>query len=310
VTHSDGLLVVDKPTGVTSHGVVQQFRRLLDSRKIGHAGTLDPAATGVLVLGLGRGTRLLTYLVGADKEYTATIRLGWATVTDDAEGERVGPLTPVTVADLGGLAESMRSFLGPIEQRPSSVSAIKVDGQRAYDRVRAGDEVVLAARRVTVHRFDLLGEPRPGDGWVDLDVLVGCSSGTYVRALARDLGARLGLGGHVVELRRTALGPFAASEALDASGATATAAAAAVQELGAVARRFLPVVVVEAADVPRVRSGLRIPAPGDAAGDAASHAANDAANEVPTALVDGTGALLAVASRGSGGLWRYGVVFT
>lgn len=298
MTHFEGLLVVDKPKGVTSHGVVAQFRRLLDTRKIGHAGTLDPAATGVLVLGIGRGTRLLTYLVGADKEYTATIRLGWATVTDDAEGERRGPVTPVTPADLVDIGRAMQSFVGTIEQRPSSVSAIKVDGQRAYDRVRAGDDVVLEPRTVTVHRFDIQGAPRAGDGWVDVDVVVECTSGTYVRALARDLGAVLGPGGHVVALRRTALGPFAVAEAIDSSEVATAAAAAAIKGLGAVAGRFLPMVEVDPPDVPRIRSGLRIAAP------------EGTARDVPTALLDGGGELLAVAGCGADGLWRYGVVFT
>ena len=208
---ADGLLVVDKPAGWTSHDVVARVRRLADTRKVGHAGTLDPMATGVLVLGIDRGTRLLTFLVGTDKEYAATIRLGVATTTDDAEGEVVSAVDAAALAEADVVA-AMAPLTGPIEQVPSSVSAIKVNGQRAYARVRAGEAVELAARSVTVHRFDLL-ETRPGTGpdgiaVLDLDVVVQCSSGTYVRALARDLGEALGVGGHLTALRRTRVGGY------------------------------------------------------------------------------------------------------
>lgn len=209
---TDGLVVVDKPAGLTSHDVVSRVRRLAGTRKVGHAGTLDPMATGVLVLGVERATRLLTYVVGASKEYTATIRLGVATTTDDAEGE------PTSVADASGVtaeqvAGGVAALTGPIEQVPSSVSAIKVAGKRAYARVRAGEEVALAARPVVVHRFEVLAS-RPatvadGTAVLDLDVVVECSSGTYVRALARDLGAALGVGGHLTALRRTRVGGYA-----------------------------------------------------------------------------------------------------
>ena len=210
-----GILVVDKDPGWTSHDVVARVRRLAGTRKVGHAGTLDPMATGVLVLGLGPGTRLLTYLVGTDKTYRATIRLGQDTVTDDAEGEVVGgaDTSGLTAADI---SSEVARLTGPIQQRPSSVSAIKVDGRRSYARVRAGEEVELAARPVTVHRFDVLDQ-RPaavgGRAVLDLDVEVDVSSGTYVRALARDLGAALGVGGHLTALRRTRVGPFDLSTA-------------------------------------------------------------------------------------------------
>ena len=207
---TDGLVVVDKPAGLTSHDVVARVRRLAGTRKVGHAGTLDPMATGVLVLGVERATRLLTYVVGADKEYTATIRLGVTTTTDDAEGE------PTAVADASAVtpeavAAGVAALTGAIAQVPSSVSAIKVDGRRAYARVRAGEEVVLAARPVVVHRFDVgasRGAQRDGVPVLDLDVTVVCSSGTYVRALARDLGASLGVGGHLTALRRTRVGGY------------------------------------------------------------------------------------------------------
>ena len=206
----DGLVVVDKPAGWTSHDVVARARRLAGTRKVGHAGTLDPMATGVLVLGVERATRLLTYVVGTDKEYTATVRLGRTTVTDDAEGEVTAVADPSAVTAEAVAAGAAR-LTGAIRQVPSSVSAIKVDGQRSYARVRAGEDVALAARPVTVHRFTVHAV-RPGADEhgpvLDVDVTVGCSSGTYVRALARDLGADLGVGGHLTALRRTRVGGY------------------------------------------------------------------------------------------------------
>ena len=208
---SDGLVIVDKPAGWTSHDVVGRMRRLAGTRKVGHAGTLDPMATGVLVLGVGKATRLLAHLVLADKEYTATVRLGQATVTDDAEGD------VLSSAPAAGLAErdvraAMATFVGDIDQVPSSVSAIKVEGRRSYDRVRSGEVVALAARPVTVARFEALAI-RPVGDLLDVEVAVSCSSGTYVRALARDLGAALGVGGHLTALRRTRVGPFTLAQA-------------------------------------------------------------------------------------------------
>ena len=227
-TGPDGLLVVDKPAGMTSHDVVARVRRLAGTRKVGHAGTLDPMATGVLVLGLGRATRLLTHLVGADKEYLATVRLGAATVTDDAEGEVLSRADAAGVAD-DALAAAVASLTGDLQQVPSAVSAVKVDGQRAYARVRAGEDVVLAARPVTVRAFEVLAVRRgaeDGLGVLDADVRVVCTSGTYVRALARDLGAALGTGGHLTALRRArvggyALGAAATLEELEADGVPA-----------------------------------------------------------------------------------------
>ena len=223
VTAADGLVVVDKPQGWTSHDVVARTRRLAATKKVGHAGTLDPMATGVLVLGVGRATRLLTYLVGADKVYTATVRLGQRTVTDDAEGEVTEARGAATLLDGAGtvdpaaLEPALAGLRGTIAQVPSAVSAIKVDGRRSYARVRAGEEVDLPARTVTVHRLELTAPPRTatpdGTTVVDLDVVVGCSSGTYVRALARDLGEALGTGGHLTALRRTEVGPFSLADA-------------------------------------------------------------------------------------------------
>lgn len=205
---------MDKPAGWTSHDVVARMRRLAGTRRVGHAGTLDPMATGVLVVGVGRATRLLTYITGADKEYLATVRLGQTTTTDDAEGE------VLTSADASALVRedvvaAASPLTGDIEQVPSAVSAVKVDGVRAYARVRAGEDVVLAARPVHVAVFEV-GDLRPAgqvDVAVDVDVRVVCSSGTYVRALARDLGAALGVGGHLTVLRRTRVGGFGLADA-------------------------------------------------------------------------------------------------
>lgn len=207
---SGGLVLVDKPPGWTSHDVVARVRRLASTRRVGHAGTLDPMATGVLVLGVERATRLLTYLVGADKTYTATVRLGVATVTDDAEGEATA-VVDASGVELDHVRQQVLPLTGPIAQVPSSVSAIKVDGRRSYARVRAGEGVELPARTVTVHRFDVVAvraAEHEGTPVLDVDVEVEVSSGTYVRALARDLGAALAVGGHLTALRRTRVGPY------------------------------------------------------------------------------------------------------
>jgi tRNA pseudouridine55 synthase len=209
-TAPDGLVVVDKPAGLTSHDVVARMRRIAGTRKVGHAGTLDPMATGVLLVGIERATRLLGRLALTDKAYDATIRLGATTVTDDAEGE-VLEVVDASAVDEASIVSGVAALTGAIEQRPSSVSAIKVDGVRSYARVREGEQVELPARPVTVSRFEVLAVRRgevEGSGTVDVDVAVVCSSGTYVRALARDLGAGLGVGGHLTALRRTRVGPF------------------------------------------------------------------------------------------------------
>jgi tRNA pseudouridine55 synthase len=233
-----GLVVVDKPAGMTSHDVVARVRRLAHTRRVGHGGTLDPMATGVLVVGVERATRLLTYVIGSTKRYSATIRLGETTVTDDAEGEVTARASAAGVTEDRIRAE-LANLTGDIEQVPSAVSAIKVDGRRAYARVRAGEEVALAARRVTVSRL-VLGDLRPADGdRLDLDVDVECSSGTYVRAIARDLGAALGVGGHLTALRRTAVGAFTLAEAvgLDELGRREDPV---TMPLSAAAARFFP----------------------------------------------------------------------
>jgi len=203
---ADGLLIIDKPAGWTSHDVVAKLRRIAGTRRVGHAGTLDPLATGVLVVGLGKATRLLGHLALTEKEYLATIRLGQATDTCDAEGTVIAgaPAGGVTLAAVQAAAQALT---GEILQVPPAISAIKVDGARAHRLARAGAAPVLAARPVTVRAFDILAERRAGD-LLDVDVAVTCSSGTYIRALARDLGEALGVGGHVTVLRRTRAGAY------------------------------------------------------------------------------------------------------
>lgn len=260
-----GLLLVDKPQGLTSHDVVARARRALGTRKVGHAGTLDPMATGLLTLGVGPATRLLTYLVGLDKTYETTMRLGAATTTDDAEGEVVSTADPAAVAAVTdeALAAGIRALTGEIDQRPSSVSAIKVDGKRAYDRVRAGEEVELASRRVTISAFDVLAVRRidaADAAAIEVDARIDCSSGTYIRALARDLGAALGIGGHLTALRRTRVGPFdvadaASLEALAEGGPSMLASPAEV------AARLLPVLEVDAAQARDLGHGKLLAVP-------------------------------------------------
>ena len=210
-TGPDGLVIVDKPAGITSHTVVARIRKLAGTRKVGHAGTLDPMATGVLVIGCERATRLLGHLALTSKTYEATIRLGQATVTDDAEGDVTATVSTAAVT-AEAIEAGVAALTGDILQVPSSVSAIKIDGKRSYTRVREGEEVELASRPVTVSRFEVHGrreaQAEDGTALIDLDVTVDCTSGTYIRALARDLGAGLGTGGHLTALRRTRVGPY------------------------------------------------------------------------------------------------------
>ncbi len=215
-----GLLLVDKPAGCTSHDVVGRLRRVLHTRRIGHAGTLDPMATGLLVVAVERSTKLLGHLALTDKTYLATIRLGVTTTTDDADGDVTSSTDPADVEAVGEdrIRAGIAALTGDILQVPSAVSAIKVDGRRAYERVRAGEQVELAARPVTVGRFDVLGQLRREAGLIDLDVVVDCTTGTYIRSLARDLGAGLGIGGHLTALRRTTVGPFSVADAVDVYG--------------------------------------------------------------------------------------------
>lgn len=208
---TSGIVVVDKPVGMTSHDVVARLRRFFGTRKVGHAGTLDPMATGVLVAGIERGTKLLAHLVAEDKVYETTIRLGASTTTDDAEGATVDTHDASGVTDEAIRAE-VAKLTGTIMQVPSKVSAIKIDGRRAHELVRAGEEVDIPAREVTIHAFDL-GEIRRDGEFVDVDARVHCSSGTYIRSLGRDLGAALGVGGHLIALRRARVGAFSLTDA-------------------------------------------------------------------------------------------------
>nr|WP_241429278.1 tRNA pseudouridine(55) synthase TruB [Agrococcus sp. ARC_14] len=231
-------MLVDKPQGITSHTAVSRARKALGTRKVGHAGTLDPMATGLLILGIGPSTRLLTHMVGLDKTYTATIALGAATTTDDAEGEET---TAADASHLSGadLTAPIAALTGDIEQVPSAVSAIKVDGERAYNLVRAGEQVELKPRPVTVARFDVLAF-RAGER-AEVDVVIDCSSGTYIRALARDLGAALGVGGHLTALRRTRVGPFEVDGAPIADALPQEGAAELLLPPARAAARILPV---------------------------------------------------------------------
>jgi len=253
---TSGILLVDKPGGMTSHDVVARTRRAFGTRKVGHAGTLDPMATGLLVIGIEAATRLLTFVVGADKTYHATIRLGQSTSTDDADGEITASTDPERVSTIAAdeIAAGIAALTGAISQVPSAVSAIKVDGRRAYDRVRAGEDVVLAARDVVVSRFDVLGDSPADGGMRDLDVVVDCSSGTYIRALARDLGATLGVGAHLTALRRTRVGPF---DVADAS-TLETLAEAQPLTAAAAAARILPVLAVSTQEAIDLRHGKRL----------------------------------------------------
>ncbi|WP_029089912.1 tRNA pseudouridine(55) synthase TruB [Brevibacterium album] len=275
-----GFLVLDKPAGWSSHRVVSRVRKWLGTRKVGHAGTLDPMATGVLVVGVGPATRLLTFAVGESKTYTATIRLGASTPTDDADSapDRFAAAEAVAAVTSERLEAGLTGLRGAIMQVPSAVSAVKVDGRRAYARVRAGEEVELRARPVTISRFETTSalreaEAEDGDGRAhpvrDVDVAVDCSSGTYIRALARDLGTALGVGGHLTALRRTRVGGFTLDEALDVppfpdpahpEDHAARVPAPPLQEPASAAARLLPVREVSEDEARALRQGRFLPA--------------------------------------------------
>lgn len=265
-----GLVIVDKPPGWTSHDVVAKLRKLAGTRKVGHGGTLDPMATGVLVAGIGKATRLLGRLTAADKAYTGTIRLGQATSTDDVEGEVISaaPARLLTAQALpeDAVREAAAKLTGPISQVPPQVSAIQVGGERAYRMARAGQQVDLAAREVTVHSFEIRGIRREVPGGVDLDVTVTCSSGTYIRSLARDLGAALAVGGHLTRLRRTRAGAY--TEA-DARTLNQLAAEFQVIPLAEAAAAAFPRRDVTSAEAERVAHGGALPATGAGPGPVA-----------------------------------------
>ena len=282
-----GILLVDKPTGPTSHTVVSAARKALGLKKVGHAGTLDPMASGLLTLGVGPGTKLLTYLVGADKRYTATIRLGQSSSTDDAEGELsdVTPSNDVDAATDEVIRSGLEGMVGKIEQVPSSVSAIKVGGKRAYDLVRAGEEVNLPARTVTIHSIDV-GSITRGDGVIDVDVDVYCSSGTYIRAIARDLGVALGIGGHLTALRRISVGPF---DVADGCGMDEISAER-LMSLADVASQVMPTVPVSHAQAVELGHGKTV----------YLESPDGAAPKQPVACIDEAGRLVAIVSIESG----------
>ncbi|WP_396452597.1 tRNA pseudouridine(55) synthase TruB [Actinomadura sp.] len=254
---NSGLVIVDKPAGWTSHDVVGRMRRLVKTRRVGHAGTLDPMATGVLVLGVGKATRLLGHLALTEKGYDATIRLGQSTNTDDAEGEVTATASAAGVTD-AALRAGVAALTGPIRQVPPQVSAIKVNGERAYKMARKGEDVALAARPVTVHEFAVLDVRRHGDV-IDVDASVSCTSGTYIRALARDLGASLGCGGHLTALRRTRVGPYdlSAARTLDQ-----LAEKPEILPMGEAVAAVFPRRDVSAEDARKVAHGGRLPAAG------------------------------------------------
>lgn len=301
----EGILLVDKPAGVSSHAVVARVRKALGIRKVGHAGTLDPDATGLLVVGVGRATRLLGYLTKSDKSYTATVRFGVSTDTDDAAGHVIAHCSCEQVTD-HDIRRALSNQEGTIDQVPSAVSAVKVDGRRAYSRVRAGESVELAARRVTIHSLDITGidrRPSPVEPdsqmVVDVDVAVSCSAGTYIRAIARDAGAALGVGGHVVTLRRTCSGRFNVDQAhtLDEVVDAGSGAATWLIPMRDTAIQSMPTLSIDEESAQAVRHGRRIPWPTD----------DDVMEPGPTALIDAD-SLVGIAER-SAGRARYLAVF-
>ena len=261
-----GLVLIDKPTGWTSHDVVAKVRKAIGTKKVGHAGTLDPLATGLLVLGIESGTKLLTFLVGADKTYEAVIRLGQQTISDDSESAVVATASPDEIVKLSDedIARGIAKLTGVIMQTPSSVSAIKVAGKRAYDLVRAGEEVELKAREVKIYSFEMLSVKRVS-GFMDVKVRVECSSGTYIRAMARDLGNLLGVGGHITALRRTKVGHFEVTEAnsIEELGELR------LTELATAARQLFPIVELTESEVTDLIHGKRISGKSEVSGLAA-----------------------------------------
>lgn len=314
-----GLMVIDKPAGMSSHDVVSRMRRIAGTRRIGHAGTLDPAATGVLILGVNKATKLLTYLVGQDKTYDATIRLGIETLTEDAEGEHtaahpeaVEALTAVGPEQMRArILEAVAGLRGDIMQVPSAVSAIKINGVRSYARVRGGEEVELPARPVTISEFtvhsvtagfaEYVVEDPEGEHMatsvpvVDCEVTVSCSSGTYIRALARDLGKALGTGGHLTALRRTRVGAVRLQDAADLAELTACRDASEgpledlpLLPLEEAARRIFGARELSAAEASDISYGRRIAPSGDGTVvKRSAHASADEQGAIQHASVEG-----------------------
>ena len=296
MTTGSGLLLIDKPEGWTSHDVVAKLRGVAGTRRVGHAGTLDPMATGLLVIGVNNATKLLTFIVGESKTYTGTIRLGAATLTDDRESEYISTATPEQVSAVteDQISKAIESLTGEIMQVPASVSAIKVNGERAYAKVRGGDEVKLQARPVTVSRFVQVGPLRRvaenGHSFIDFDVIIDCSSGTYIRALARDLGQALAVGGHLTALRRTRVGGYAIEQAQQLEGLTS-------ETLGVVsnsdaARAQFAARQLSAQDAIDLRHGKRI-----AVGEILPAPITAVQPDAAIAAFDETGALIAMLTK-------------
>ncbi len=298
---ASGLVIVDKPAGMTSHDVVARMRRLAGTRRVGHAGTLDPMATGVLVVGVEKATRLLGHLTLAEKEYSATIRLGQSTVTDDAEGEALPaphpPGRPAGALSDEDLRAALARFTGEIMQVPPRISAVKVGGERAYRLTRSGAAPKLAPRPVTIRRLDLLAVRRAG-GLADIDVEVTCSSGAYIRAIARDLGAALGTGGHLTALRRTRVGPYGIGMARTL-GRLATAFE--MIPLAQAAAAAFPVIRLDTEQARLASHGVRLPGgPGTGGERAGPDAARPRAGPVAAFAPDGT--LIALLAERDGGM--------
>lgn len=286
-----GFVVVDKPPGMTSHDVVARVRRQLGIRRVGHGGTLDPMATGVLILGVGDATRLLQWVSSGDKCYEATLHLGSSTTTDDAQGELLKIASPAAVAAITEqeIGAAFDSFRGTIQQVPSRVSAIKVAGVRAYTRARSGEEFDLIPREVQISKLDWSVVAR-GPDFVDVALALCCSSGTYVRALARDIGDALGIGGHLTSLRRTRVNGFTLDDASPIEAITANS----VVRIEVCARRILPTVAVDPSDESNIRHGRPIAWPSVGVGT--------------VALLSADGVLLAVCHEADGRT-RYDCVF-
>ena len=277
-----GIVIVDKPAGLTSHDVVHQLRKLYGTRKVGHAGTLDPMATGVLVIGINAATRLLGHLSGTTKEYQATIRLGASSTTDDCEGV-LGERCDTSHIDDAAIHVARESQLGTVMQVPSSVSAKRVDGKRAHALVRSGEHFDLEAAQVRIDSLEIQGINRES-GWIDIDVNVVCSSGTFIRAIARDLGSDLGVGGHLIQLRRTRVGPFTIensvklNELMESDNPSSR-----IIDMGKIAKQIWPHIVVSDSDRQKITYGQRL-------------AVADLPEAPLLALLDGQGALIALAS--------------
>ena len=268
-----GFALIDKPAGMTSHDVVAKARKKFNTKRVGHAGTLDPMATGVLVLGVGSATRLLQFVTDGQKQYEAVIRLGQSTHTDDREGEVIETKSALTISD-EQIRECLAKFVGKIQQKPSSVSAIKIDGKRAHERVRAGEEVDIPAREVLISYIKIIGITTESE-FKDIQVVITCSAGTYIRAIARDLGQLLEVGGHLTELRRTLVSPFDISQCTSLEEAELITVAEGISKI-------LPVRTIDFADQNEVSFGRAI-SPSEISGPVA---ALDASGEFVALLLD------------------------